>query len=996
MASKRKLVLTMILVAIGVMLVIAAVAWFAIVPEIIHSKLEEAFLAAEQKLGRKISLEDVSLRSLRHVTLKNMTIAGKNTDQPDITLDKLDLYLAGIPGFVPIRLSEIEAHAIQIQFDIRDGHHNYEDLLELLPQSKDSDETTNDTAAPPTWKRYIMPFPDVSVHAVHVVMPELPVAGKTKIAGLRANDIRITAQKPDFDFVVSLEGVITLAEGETKTEYRAPLQATLSSARQGQVKVMMPVSSSGEIPALFRPENYSIRATSLSWTLPSTFTLESPTLTEGEKTIFSAKQADIRLMALPPKKVNGVYFKEINLYQPVLNVELRDDGYDVYAFASAMKNALRPSHVRENEDAVGSVSGRSRNFKDYYFSQRFFIDDASVHLHDARTASRGDVELRHLNLESGYRSIRKVVDFRLTGEAVSPVRTEWNLNGLYHMKNEDIQLTLDIPSFSTTDETQAMRERLLTYFRENAPVPRSELRMNLFERLLSLVECQHATAKLHLDVAGNVKEKRASVSADITTNGFAISSPIISTEPFVLDSRFELKADVSALPLPMLTIHQGHITHHNAIADFTGSFGKEHVVVQKNSKFGGITEYDTWHFDFSLILPTQPAQTVFDAIPHALKTELDGLQASGNLSLKLTAQGRLDELDDIQHKLNIVTSDDFSIQAWPTDRDLTKLNTGFLFHVHDPNALTPHDVLIPASTHTVTVFDRVRRVMTDTYLPKHTADDIRVRFPNWILFEDLNPWLIQLITTTEDGSFFTHTGFSPLQIKAALSQNFKKGEFYRGASTISMQLIKNLFFDRSKTLARKAQEALYTWLMETILHIPKQRIMEIYFNIIEFGPEIYGIEEAAKYYFGKRSEALTLNEAAFLIAIIPGPRKGGTYRSQGAVTKGLQKTMDFYIREMYRRKCTPEMLAQMRARFEKRKQPVPFEPCCPSASSLELMQQQPITFYLPDPHDPLKYDYNPSLYLADGTPLIPVHRTCGYTQQADDSELGDIFGIFDP
>lgn len=997
MASKRKLILTIILVAIGVLLIIAAVAWYAIVPGLIQSKLEDAFQSAEQKLGRKITLEDVSLRSLRHVTLKNISIAKKDADGNDITLDKLDLYLAGIPGLAEIRLSEINANDVEIQFELRDGHHNYEDILALLPKSQDSDNDDDADSSPAAWKRYITPFPKVSVHTVKVVMPDIPLAGNTQVSGLQANDIRIDTQKSDSAsknaFSVTLDGKITLSEGGTKTDYRASLQAVVSDKSHGTVSVSMPRSSEGKTPALFHPENYDMKASAITWTFPSTFSIEAPSLAEGKKTLFSAERVDVRLMTLPPTKVSGVYLKEFNLFKPVIDMELRDDGTDLGAFAATLKKSFKPKQEAADE---GSEDGQKtpHNVKDYYFSQRFYIDDASIHVHDARLAARGDIQFNHIHLESGYRSIRKIVDLHLTGETVAPLKSTWSIDGVYGMKNEDFRATVDIPLIATNAETKAMRERILSYVRESSPVPRAELKFNILERLLGLVEFNNGTANAHFDLSGNVRDKQATINADITNAGFAISSQIISTEPLSLDSRIHVKAEVSHDPLFALKISECDVTRQQAEFHVKGEFNKEHV--NKNVKNGGVVEYDTWAYNLGFELPSQPAQAVFDSIPHALRTELDGIQMRGNIALKLTANGRLDNIDATQHKFDILPSDDFGIYAWPTNRDINALNTGFLFHVNDPNALAPHDIVIPASTHQVTVFDRARRVMTDTYLPKQTSDDVRVRFPNWVLFEDLNPWLIQLITTTEDGSFFTHEGFSPLQIKAALARNVEKGEFYRGASTISMQLVKNIFFDRSKTLARKLQEAFYTWSMESILHIPKQRIMEIYFNIIEFGPEIYGIEDAAKYYFGKRSEALTLNEAAFLIAIIPGPRKGEMYRTQGSVSKGLQKTMNFYIREMYRRKCTPEMLAQMRARFEKRKQPVPFEPCCPSAASLELMQQQPITFYVPDPRDPTQYDYDPALYLPDGTPLIPVQRSCGYSQQADDSELGDIFGIFDP
>ncbi len=321
------------------------------------------------------------------------------------------------------------------------------------------------------------------------------------------------------------------------------------------------------------------------------------------------------------------------------------------------------------------------------------------------------------------------------------------------------------------------------------------------------------------------------------------------------------------------------------------------------------------------------------------------------------------------------------------------LNNGFKFNVQDPNAVNPHSIAIPPSIYPIFNGDWA------IYSPRMTAGEVRSSYPDWVLFDDLNPWLIQLITTTEDGTFFTHEGFSPLQFKAALEKNVNRGAFSRGASTISMQLVKNIFFERNKTISRKFQEIVYTWIMESVMRIPKMRIMEIYFNIIELGPEIYGLENAAKYYFGKRSSDLSLKECAFLMAIIPHPRDGAGYRTSGTPTRWLQSTMNFYINEMYRRKCDQESLARMRDRYAKQGKMMPFEPCCPPKDSLQLMRDSELKFYVPDPSDPTKSGYRPDMYSEGGMPLNPVKSTsCGYhgTDFENVEEVESIFEAFVP
>jgi Transglycosylase len=143
--------------------------------------------------------------------------------------------------------------------------------------------------------------------------------------------------------------------------------------------------------------------------------------------------------------------------------------------------------------------------------------------------------------------------------------------------------------------------------------------------------------------------------------------------------------------------------------------------------------------------------------------------------------------------------------------------------------------------------------------------------PDWVTFNDISPYLINSIITTEDSGFFKHKGFIPSEFRSALQQNLQRGYFRLGASSITMQMVKNVLLSREKTLSRKLQELFLTWHVEH--HLTKERIMEIYFNVIEFGPGIYGIGRAARHYFGKTPRELLPQEAAFFSSILPNPKK---------------------------------------------------------------------------------------------------------------------------
>lgn len=141
----------------------------------------------------------------------------------------------------------------------------------------------------------------------------------------------------------------------------------------------------------------------------------------------------------------------------------------------------------------------------------------------------------------------------------------------------------------------------------------------------------------------------------------------------------------------------------------------------------------------------------------------------------------------------------------------------------------------------------------------------------WVSVQDLPPHVSRAFILLEDPAFETHKGVLPKALEASLKLDLDGGEFVRGGSTITMQLAKNLWLRRHKTIGRKAQEALLTFALESCM--PKMQIIELYLNVIEFGPDIYGIGAASRHYFKKPASALTPEESFYLASILPAPRK---------------------------------------------------------------------------------------------------------------------------
>lgn len=154
--------------------------------------------------------------------------------------------------------------------------------------------------------------------------------------------------------------------------------------------------------------------------------------------------------------------------------------------------------------------------------------------------------------------------------------------------------------------------------------------------------------------------------------------------------------------------------------------------------------------------------------------------------------------------------------------------------------------------------------------------------PTYVPIRELPAYVPRAITISEDASFFAHRGFDLDEIRNSIMRSLRTGTRLRGASTITQQLTKNLFLSRERTYARKMREALITIALEAT--IPKERLLEVYLNLIEWGPDVYGIGEAAQHYFGVDARQLTAKQAAFLGTIIPNPVKYHFLFAQGALT----------------------------------------------------------------------------------------------------------------
>jgi hypothetical protein len=169
----------------------------------------------------------------------------------------------------------------------------------------------------------------------------------------------------------------------------------------------------------------------------------------------------------------------------------------------------------------------------------------------------------------------------------------------------------------------------------------------------------------------------------------------------------------------------------------------------------------------------------------------------------------------------------------------------------------------------------------------------------WTPITSVSPFLIHAVVAHEDASFFRHHGFAPWAIRDALVENLRAGRYVRGASTITMQLVKNAFLHREKTLVRKVQEVLLTWWVETAM--TKEQILELYLNVIELGDGVYGIREAARSWFGREPSELSAAESVYLALILPNPPAfSAEHRLESGPPAAFRRRMAGFLRHLGR------------------------------------------------------------------------------------------------
>jgi hypothetical protein len=168
--------------------------------------------------------------------------------------------------------------------------------------------------------------------------------------------------------------------------------------------------------------------------------------------------------------------------------------------------------------------------------------------------------------------------------------------------------------------------------------------------------------------------------------------------------------------------------------------------------------------------------------------------------------------------------------------------------------------------------------------------DLREGAAGFVPLEEVPPLFVKALLLSEDAGFFGHPGLDVAEVPVAWAANVERGTAARGASTITQQLAKNLFLSQERTYGRKLTEAALALVLDAA--VPKTRLLEIYLNVIEWGPGLYGLGPAARHYFDKAPAQLTPAETAFLVCVIPSPVRYHHAHTAGRVGPGMAGLMD--------------------------------------------------------------------------------------------------------
>jgi hypothetical protein len=313
------------------------------------------------------------------------------------------------------------------------------------------------------------------------------------------------------------------------------------------------------------------------------------------------------------------------------------------------------------------------------------------------------------------------------------------------------------------------------------------------------------------------------LSVEMDSRDFRLDLPVVTAAPLAFDT-IGLELDASIQPRARTV----NVSTGAAILGTEASGQTEPI------RFGGyaIDAVQGWVFEAYAAADTIHPQRLRDGLPPSIARLARGTEFDGDFGFDIRSAGHTGYPESIALSVNF--SGQVDVRGDSSFADVLALA-----------AAGPPSINLPGT------------------IAQNVPLDV------WIAYESLPTHVPQVLTAAEDAKFFSHDGFDWSGLRRALVHNVKAGGIRRGGSTLSQQLSKNLFLDHERTLARKLQEAYITWRLES--ELSKERILELYMNLVDWGPNIQGLRQAARRYFDIEPEQLSVEQVALLASVLPGP-----------------------------------------------------------------------------------------------------------------------------
>ena len=512
-----------------------------------------------------------------------------------------------------------------------------------------------------------------------------------------------------------------------------------------------------------------------------------------------------------------------------------------------------------------------------------------------------------------------------------------NLEFLHDSEANELRFNLDFEAFSDAQEKGKVSS-LINWNYKNKKV-NSDIKVDnlnllwasqfLGKEVVEKIRGGRVSADLSIKPESGTQIR---IRGDLSVSNLSIFLPTLSEEPIVDFSagyKFSAKYDPSGeiqapklLDKPTLLDHipadsplrKGSLIFESGEATMNGI---PFVVRPKIFGTGAFPRMPA-RLDLFVKLKNTPFQDLFNAVPTALAGPLKGSKFGGYFAWTLDLELPLSHAADMKWDSKPITKN-VTVNYLPRAVDVRRLlndtklvikdtirvrgkKVPFRRKIYIPTMRSPGDGFISENMAVSMDFLNAYRSSHPIYGPygQVNSSDAGTDSHGYHRLTSISPFLIRAILTTEDKGFWRHSGISFWALRESLQANLNSGKIRRGGSTIAMQFVKNMFLDRKKIYSRKLREVFLVYLMYHVVNVPRERILEIYFNIIEFGPRIYGIHQAAVHYFGKKTIDLSLGEVAFLVSIIPGPKKWHFHWDRGEIPDWWFRRMKRYVEIMYK------------------------------------------------------------------------------------------------